>query len=74
MVCDVSTLHIGCISAADQLSDFIHTERLIKIKTKFGFSVCTKQTTDQLLVCNQWIAVCKLEMSQTTCDEVTELA
>ena len=32
MVCDISTLHTGYISAADQLSAFVHTERLNKMK------------------------------------------
>ena len=35
IVCIVSTLLIGEISAADQLSDFVQTERLDKIKIMF---------------------------------------
>ena len=32
MVCDISILHIGYISATDHLSVFVHTERLDKMK------------------------------------------
>ena len=45
MVCDVSTLNIGCISAADQLSVFVQTERLDFIFVLFSLSGVQKQTT-----------------------------
>ena len=53
MVFDVSMLKIAYISAADQLSVFVHTERLNKIEIKPSLHVCTK--TDQLLISNQYV-------------------
>ena len=44
---DVSMLHIGYISAVDQLSVFVN-----QIKLNFVFLDIEKQTTDQLLICN----------------------
>jgi len=55
-------LHVGYISAADQLSVFVNTERLTFIL--FSISECTK-TDNRSLICNQYI---------TISDEVTELA
>ena len=50
MVCDVSNLHIGYISAADQLSVFVYIERLNRIKIRLRLLYVQKQTTDQLLI------------------------
>ena len=49
------------------MSVFVHTERLNKIRQNLVFLNVQKQTTDQLLICN-------IEMSQTICDKVKELA
>ena len=47
MVCDVSMLHVGYISEADEFSVFVHTERLVFVL--FSLSVyLQKHITDQL--------------------------
>ena len=71
MICYVSTLHIGYTSGADQLSVFVHTERLNIILILSNLSVCTKS--------DNWSAadilpICNVETIQTISDEVTELA
>ena len=37
MVCDISILDIGYVSAADQLSGFVNTEQLNSILQKAGY-------------------------------------
>jgi hypothetical protein len=64
MVCDISTLHIGCISAANQLSVFVDTESLNFIYLIFLY--VQKQTSDQLLICYRYETL--------KSDKVTELA
>ena len=64
--CDVSTLHIGYILGADQLSVFVHTERLHFISISFSLSVGKKnQTTDQLSMCNKFVTLKRLKPYMT---------
>ena len=57
MVCDVSMLHIGYKLATDQLSVFVHTERLNFIQFYLVSLYVQKQTTDQLLICNKYVTL-----------------
>ena len=54
MVCEISMLHIGYISAADHLSVFVDTERLFFYLV---FLYVQKQTTNQLLICNDYLTL-----------------
>ena len=59
-------LHISSWS----VSAFVHAERLNFIFILYGISVCTKETTDKLLMFNKYVT---LKHHKTICDEATEL-
>jgi hypothetical protein len=68
----ISMLQIGYISTSDQLSVFVHAERLNKINNIFGLSICTK--TDNSCSAAVMQPISTIEKSKTICDKVTELA